>query len=89
MIHSLAGGKIKDLDFADFAKVEILDGEAQGKISWYITNILDLNVEDTVLVPVGLNNTQTPAKVLKIERNLSSQVSPIPIKRAKEIIQKC
>lgn len=89
MIHSLAGGKIKDLDFADFAKVEILDGETQGKISWYITNILDLNVGDTVLVPVGLNNTQTPAKVLKIERNLSSQVSPIPIKRAKEIIQKC
>ena len=89
MIHSLAGGKIKDLDFADFVKVEILEGLDAGKIMWFITDIIELNVGDKVLVPVGFSNSPTVAKVLKIERNLSSQLSPIPIKRAKEIIKKC
>ena len=89
MIHSLAGGKIKNLDFADFVKVEILKGLDAGKIMWFITDIFDLDINDKVLVPLGPNNSPTVAKVLKIERNLSSQLSPIPIKRAKEIIKKC
>lgn len=88
MIHSLAGGKIRDLAMADFAKVEILDGTLTGAIRWYIFDILDLKISDLVLVPVGLKNETCTAKVLKIERNLSAQVSPIPIKSAKSIIRK-
>ena len=88
MIHSLAGGKIKDLDFADFVKVEILEGLDAGKIMWFITDILDLAANNNVLVPLGFGNTPTLAKVLKIERNLSSHVAPIPIKKAKMIIKK-
>lgn len=85
MIHSLAGGKIRDLDFADFVKVKLIDTEPD-KILWYTTDLIDLNEGDTVLVPFGAQSAQ--AIVLKIERNLSSQVAPIPIKRAKNIIKK-
>lgn len=87
MIHSLAGGKLKDLDFADFAKVQLITDEPD-KILWYITDILDLNIGDIVLVPVGINNALEQATVLKIERNVSSHVAPIPIKRAKLIYKK-
>ena len=85
MIHSLAGGKMRDLDFCDFAKVKIID---TNEIRWYIFNILDLNLGDKVLVPFGIKNELVTAEVIKIERNLSEQVAPIPIKRAKEIYKK-
>lgn len=85
MIHSLAGGKIRDLDINDFAKVEITEGAEQGKIFWYISKIITLKVGDCVLVPLGKNTTR--GKVLKIEKNLSAQVAPVPSSRAKEIIR--
>ena len=84
MIHSLAGGKMRDMDIVDFAKVEIIES---GEVRWYITNILGLKVGDIVKVPT-LPNNLTNAKVLKIEKNVSAQCAPIPIKRAKEIFSK-
>ncbi len=88
MIHSLAGGKMRDLEMADFVKVEIIDCEQQGTIRWYIFDTIDLKINDFVLVPFGIKNATCTAKVLKIERNLSAQNSPIPIKFAKSIIRK-
>ena len=86
MIHSLAGGFLRELDYADFAKVEILSGDNTGKVFWYIFDILDLKVGDRVKVP--LFNNEEDGVVLKIERNLSAQVAPISIKRAKAILKK-
>lgn len=87
MIHSLAGGKMKDLQMCDLAKVEYTAGAHQGQIGWYINNIFDLKIGDIVIVPIDhINNTT--AKVLKIEHNISSQTAPISLKRAKEIIKK-
>ena len=88
MIHSLAGGKMRDLIIHDYAKVEILEGEFIGKFAWYIFNIIDLKVNDLVLVPFGHNPKATRAKVLKIERNFSSQVAPVTARHIKEIIKK-
>lgn len=87
MIHSLAGGKIKDLEYADFVKVRF-EYQGDNKVGWYITDIFDLNIGDKVVVPYGYSAQEFVAIVKKIERNLSSQLSPIPIKRAKSIIKK-
>ena len=87
MIHSLAGGVIKDLGIYDFAKVEFVEGENQGSIGWYINPFIQLKINDIVLVPVGIGGKLVRAKVLKIERNVSEQVAPISAKRAKEIFK--
>ncbi len=87
MIHSLAGGKIKDLEFADFVKVRF-DYLGENKIGWYTTDILELKIGDKVVVPYGYPASELVGTVEKIERNLSSQLAPIPIKRAKNIIKK-
>lgn len=88
MIHSMAGGKLGNIEYNDFAKVRILDGENQGQAFFFITKILDLKVGDEVYVPLGLNNIKTLGKVERIDKHISSQCSPIPVKKAKLIISK-
>ena len=87
MIHSLAGGKLKDLDYADFVKVKF-EYSGEEKIGWFVTDIIDINIGDTVIIPYGFPVVEIRGIVQKIERNLSSQVAPVPIKRAKYIIKK-
>jgi hypothetical protein len=86
MIHSLAGGSIKDLRVADFAKVEYLEDELAGSVGWYITEIFGLKAGDEVLVPY--NNRRVRAKVVRIDKHVSEQSSPISMSRAKNIIKK-
>ncbi len=86
MIHSLAGGFVKELDYADFVKVKILDGEDEGKLFWYKTDLLDIRVGDRV--EIKLKNQLCVGEIVKIERNLNSQTAPIPIKRVQSIIRK-
>ena len=88
MIHSLAGGSIKKTKVNDFAKVELLEGTSKGGIFWYITKISDLKEGDNILVPFGKLNALTKAKVLRIDKAVSSQASPIPVHQAKEIYKK-
>ena len=49
MIHSLAGGEVKDIRYCDFAKVQILEGVHTGDIFWYITEVADLKAQDKVI----------------------------------------
>ena len=86
MIHSLAGGDIRGQQLYDFAKVELIDGTNIGDIRWYTFSIIDLQVGDTVVVPNGYLTAK--AKVLQIDKNVSSFSAPIPPKRAKEILYK-
>lgn len=86
MIHSMAGGDIKNLRYADLVKVEVLEGPNIGSRYFYIACGLE-KVDDIVLVPVGVANTLTKAKVLRIDKNVNSQVSPVPIKRAKQVVK--
>ena len=88
MIHSMAGGRLGSVEYNDFAKVRILEGECQGQAFFYITKIPLLKVGDEVIVPVGISNTQTKAVVERIDKNVSSQCSPVPVKRAKAISRK-
>jgi len=84
MIHSLSGGVMRDVQYVDFAKVEI---EGEG-IFWYINNIDGLKEGDKVIVPFGKSGQKVVGKVLRIDKSVSSQVSPIPFKHAKHIIAK-
>ncbi len=88
MIHSEAGGEIRGEEYNDFAKVEILEGEQKGKIFWYLTTIIDLQEGDKVLVPVGVIKMGTLGKVIRIDKNVSSFCSPVPVKHAKYVLRK-
>lgn len=89
MIHSLAGGDIRELKVADFAKVEITEeGINKGVKLWYITDINGLEAGDKVLVPYGVQNSLIEAKIERIDRFVNAQTSPVPMKRAKKIFKK-
>ena len=86
MIHSLAGGNIGNEQYFNFAFVEILEGENKGIKAWYISKIWGLKADDVVLVPH--TNKDVRAKVIRVDKNVSSFVSPVPIKKAKTIIKR-
>ena len=89
MIHSLAGGEIRELKVADFAKVEIVDDVPQkGLKFWYISDINGLNAGDKVQVPLGSANALVLGVVERVDRYVNSQVSPVPMNRAKKIFRK-
>lgn len=82
MIHSMSGGVMSDLGAFTFVKV-IIDGCAAPY--WYICD-LDIEEGDAVIVPLG--GAEKRATVLRVERNVSSQVAPVPVKRAKRVLKK-
>lgn len=84
MIHSLSGGIVSETQYVDFAKVSI---EGEG-IFWYISKIENLQAGDRVIVPFGKNLKNVEGKVLRVDKNVSSQVSPIPFRHAKYIVEK-
>lgn len=86
MIHSLAGGSLQQLKVQDFVKVEILQGVNIGGIYWYLS-CGNENVGDTVIVPIGKYNERVRARVIRIDKNISAQVAPVPLKIAKRVIQ--
>ena len=81
MIHSLSGGVIQQIDYYNFAKVLLDNGEPR----YYIYNF-PLNIGDKVLVPFG-RSTQTGV-VQKLLQNISARQAPMPIKHMQEIIKK-
>ena len=83
MIHSLAGGVIREKKYFDFAKVKLETGE----IYWYISTIKTLKPGDMVVVPYG--NVEVKAFVIRIDKHISEQVFLIPVKRAKTILKIC
>ena len=79
VIHSLSGGIVKGAEYNDFAKVEIA-GEGA---FWYIDSF-GISVGDYVTVPLGKNLVE--GKVLRVDKHVSSQASPVPVKRARKIV---
>lgn len=84
MIHSMSGGVIRDQGSFDFVKVAI-DGDPVPH--WYISDF-DVEEGDRVSAPVGKAQTPAPATVLRVERNVSGQVTPVPLRSAKRLIAK-
>ena len=86
MIHSMAGGRLGSYKTADIAKEKIIEGENEGAVTFYTCSHLNLLEGDVVLVSYGGANVE--AKVLRIDKNVSSDRSPVPMARAKRIISK-
>lgn len=82
MIHSLSGGVIKDYGAYTFVKVIF---EADDRPYWYIA---DFPVEegDKVIAPFGKIDTPREATAIKVEKNVSGQVTPIPLNSAKKLL---
>ena len=86
MIHSLAGGRLRTNSVFDFAKLEF--ESLPNQYFWYISEIDDLKPDDTVLAPFGVVDEPQKAKVIRVDKNISSTSAPVSIKRIKRIIKK-
>ena len=80
MIHSTAGGTMREYNRYDYAKVEV-----EGVPHFYLSPFSELKEEDIVSVPVGLEVKE--GKVLRVDRNILEQNFPISAKRLKKIIE--
>lgn len=86
MIHSMAGGNLKDYGVFDIAKVELLEGDI-GKVIYVVSTFKDLKEGDIVLIPDNFNIEGVKAKVLRVDKKVHEQNFPIPIKRLKTILK--
>ena len=84
MIHSMSGGVLSDYGSYTFVKLKF-DGDERPY--WYICEF-DVEDGDRVSAPFGVGGLSQPATVIKVERGVSAQVAPIPVKRAKRVLQK-
>ena len=82
MIHSMSGGVLSEYSAYTFVKVKF-DGDE--KPYWYICDF-EVAEGDRVSAPFGVSGLGKPAIVLRVEQNVSGQVAPIPVKRAKKLI---
>ncbi|MCH5156027.1 MAG: hypothetical protein J1F69_05405 [Clostridiales bacterium] len=83
MIHSMSGGILSEYGTYTFVKVKF-DGDERPY--WYVCDF-DVREGDRVQAPFGAGGTKE-ACVLRVEQNVSGQVAPIPIKRAKKLLRK-
>lgn len=83
----MAGGKISNVTYNNYAKVKITSGPFAGGIYWYLC-VQDEKVGDKVKVPFGKNNSLYDAEILRIDKNVSSQVAPVNPKHAKRLQSK-
>ena len=80
MIHSTAGGTMREYHRYDYAKVEI-----DGTMHFYLSPFKELKEGDVVLVEV--ENEIKEGKVIRVDKNISEQNFPIPVKRLGKIIE--
>ena len=84
MIHSTAGGKLKEYGYNDIAKVEYLDTQEK---AFVLCTLEDIKEGDIVAVAYA-NFEEREAKVLRLDKHVHEQNFPIPIKRLKKIVRK-
>ena len=89
MIHSLAGGKMRDYDgFLDLAMVRILEGPDEGQCKWFRLPFIQTLVYEFVLVPTS-HDTMSKGQIVKIRYNvLNSPSFYMPTYRIDDIIRK-
>lgn len=87
MIHSTAGGTMKEYGFFDFAKLKILDVTFSGEIVWAISPFKELDIGNIVEIPLGKEEKICQAEVLRVDRHVYEQNFPIPVKRMKKILR--
>ena len=84
MIHSTAGGKLKEYGYFDIAKVEYLETK---EIAFVLCSLSGVKEGDHVAVAFS-EFEEKEAKVLRVDKHVPEQNFPIPIKRLKKIVRK-
>ena len=77
MIHSTAGGKLKEYSYYDIAKVKYLENE---QVAFVLCPIKEVKENDLVEV-----ENEFEARVIRVDRNVYEQNFPIKINRLKKI----
>ena len=89
MIHSLAGGKLRDNQIFDVVKVKFINNPfALDRPYWFKSDLVDLKEGDLVLAPFLNNETLYEAKVIRIDKNVNEQNTPFPASKIKFLISK-
>ena len=83
MIHSTAGGKLKEYGYFDIAKVEYLESDEK---AFVLSTIEEIKEGDIVLVAIS-ELEQKEAKVIRLDKHVHEQNFPLPIKRLKKIVR--
>ena len=83
MIHSTAGGNLKEYGYFDIAKVEYLEN---GEKAFVLSTNEEIKEGDIVLVAIS-ELEQKEAKVIRIDKHVHEQNFPLPIKRLKKIVR--
>lgn len=81
MIHSLAGGEIKQQKIFDIVKVKILENNEE---MLFICEDKKIKINDFVLVPYGFIDEPAKAQVIEVKTNVNSNNFPLS-KRLKKI----
>lgn len=84
MIHSMSGGVLSEYGTYTFVKVKF-DGDERPY--WYVSDF-EVQEGDRVSAPFGAGGLGKPATVVRVEQNVSAQVAPVPVKRAKKLLYK-
>lgn len=77
MIHSTAGGKLKEYSYYDIAKVKYLENE---QVAFVLCPIKEVKENDLVEV-----ENEFEARVIRVDRNVYEQNFPMKISRLKKI----
>lgn len=85
MIHSLSGGVIADNGYYTFVKVVFEDERYADRPYWFVSPTSSVEVGNAVLASPSKQSPALRARVVKVEKNVSSQCSPIPMNRITEI----
>ncbi len=86
MIHSMSGGVIKDVGRYTFVKV-VFDGDEEARPYWYISEFA-VEEGDVVTAPFGKADMPRRGVAVKVERNVSGQVTPVSVRTAKKLLSK-
>ena len=83
MIHSTAGGNLKEYGYFDIAKVEYLEN---GEKAFVLSTNEEIKEGDIVLVAIS-DIEEKEAKVIRLDKHVHEQNFPLPIKRLKKIVR--
>ena len=83
MIHSTAGGNLKEYGYFDIAKVEYLEN---GEKAFVLSTNEEIKEGDIVSVAIS-ELEQKEAKVIRLDKHVHEQNFPLPIKRLKKIVR--
>lgn len=80
----MSGGVLSEYGSYTFVKI-LFDGDESPR--WFVSDF-DVAEGDRVRAPYGVAGLGRDATVLKVEQNVSGQVAPVPVKRAKKLLCK-